>query len=90
MATVQVQITRQATYVQCSIVARSRNNCYYGNGTIRFLSVVDLHVAVNNDIITECGALESQHCLFLIVALQMALTAICDTLGSSSEISVRL
>lgn len=54
-------------YVQCSIVARSRNHCYYGNGTIRFPSIVDLHVAVNSYIITEGGAVESQQCLPFIV-----------------------
>jgi hypothetical protein len=90
MATVQVQTTRQAMYVQSGIVARSRNHCYCGKGTIRFLSIVDLHVAVNDYIITEGGALESQQCLPSIVALQMAPTAIRYTLESSSEIFVRL
>jgi hypothetical protein len=37
-------------YVQRNTVAQSRNHCWHGNATMRFLCVVDLHVAINNTI----------------------------------------
>ena len=37
--------TRQTTYVQRNIVARSRNHCYNRKATLHSMCVVALHVA---------------------------------------------
>jgi hypothetical protein len=55
-----------------TIVTRSRNHCYHGNGTIRLLCIVYLHVAVIDVVITEGGAMETQQCLPLTLSLIMS------------------